>query len=716
MKTKQSLTSLNAFLIRRILLCLIPLVLLSSWLAFDSVRSLRVQQQREMEHLAKNLMDDVDLFLDVRIRALQMLAESPLLDDPVRWPLLHGQAHGFFKGFGSHLILLETGHSVSVRIHSRLPFAGTMPRPPEQAATAAIAAAASGKPVVSDRFIGALTEEPMIMIAVPAVRNGQTNFVLVTSIATRQFHHYLERFSLPDGWTIHLHDSNGKSIACNTPETLIPEPSTPRSGKFQVHSDQSGWSVFLGISQHAWRSPLVSTATPLIAGILLTTILGLLIGRHISRRLYRDVNSVIQSDIPAQDIIIDKFFIARNILDTVREQMRSHAEKFRQLFDQNPVALALTDDSGKLLSHNAQYLKLFGYSLAEVPTINDWWPLAYPDPAYRQQVMEQWAQAMAKTNQADGHIDIGEFCIQCQRGEEHLVFISVIHIDQGLLACFVDVTEQRRLENEVQKQQKAEVIRLKKTQNALLNQMQDANIAQRKTEEALVELKQRNAALEQFHYTISHDLRTPLVTIETFLGFLEQDLDTSDRSQIENDLQHIRTATRRMDALLNDLGKLLLTKESVSAVVINYNTLVEEICRLVAGPINTPGVELIIHPCQMSLNASQGQLIQIWQNLIENAIKYMGDQTRPVIEVGVEHTENVPVFYVRDNGIGIEKTDQSKIFGLFDQLDPTSPGSGLGLALVKRIVEFYDGRIWVESAGKGQGSCFYFTLSAALAK
>lgn len=228
-----------------------------------------------------------------------------------------------------------------------------------------------------------------------------------------------------------------------------------------------------------------------------------------------------------------------------------------------------------------------------------------------------------------------------------------------------------------------------------------------KAEKALLE---RNAALEQFHYTISHDLRTPLVTIEAFLGFLGKDLDTSNRSQIEKDLQHIRTATRRMDALLNDLGKLVLKKNSEPAEVISFNELAKEVCQLVAGPAKKSSVELIIHPCQISLHASQGHLIQIWQNLIENAIKYMGDQSQPAIEVGVEDAEHVPVFYVRDNGAGIEEIDQGKIFGLFDQLDPTSPGSGLGLTLVKRIVELYGGRIWVESKGRGTGSYFKFTL------
>lgn len=227
-------------------------------------------------------------------------------------------------------------------------------------------------------------------------------------------------------------------------------------------------------------------------------------------------------------------------------------------------------------------------------------------------------------------------------------------------------------------------------------------------------LLERNATLEQFHYTISHDLRTPLVTIETFLGFLEQDLASADTNLVSNDVEHIRTATRRMEALLNDLGKLLRAKNSEPAAVIAFNSLTEEICQLVAGPVNARGVQLITHPSRLSLCGNQSHMVQIWQNLVENAIKYMGDQTQPVIEIGVEEQPQEPIFYVRDNGIGIDRQYHQKIFGLFDQIEINSPGSGLGLALVKKIVDNHQGRIWVESAGKDQGSCFKFTLPDAL--
>jgi signal transduction histidine kinase len=116
------------------------------------------------------------------------------------------------------------------------------------------------------------------------------------------------------------------------------------------------------------------------------------------------------------------------------------------------------------------------------------------------------------------------------------------------------------------------------------------------------------------------------------------------------------------------------------------------------------------------LFGDRSRLIEIWQNLIDNAIKYMGDnQSAPCVEIGIDNAGGEPVFYVRDNGIGIEPCYQEKVFSLFEKLDSKSEGTGLGLALVKRIVELYKGRVWFESSGQNCGTCFRFTLPAALA-
>jgi signal transduction histidine kinase len=105
------------------------------------------------------------------------------------------------------------------------------------------------------------------------------------------------------------------------------------------------------------------------------------------------------------------------------------------------------------------------------------------------------------------------------------------------------------------------------------------------------------------------------------------------------------------------------------------------------------------------------RLLEVWQNLIDNAAKFMGDQPDPQIEIGrVGNAEDgSPIFFVRDNGIGIDPKFKDRIFGLFDKLDPRSEGTGIGLALIKRIIEFHGGRIWIESE-PGKGSTFYFTL------
>jgi signal transduction histidine kinase len=104
------------------------------------------------------------------------------------------------------------------------------------------------------------------------------------------------------------------------------------------------------------------------------------------------------------------------------------------------------------------------------------------------------------------------------------------------------------------------------------------------------------------------------------------------------------------------------------------------------------------------------RLQEVLENLIENAIKYMGDQTDPLIEIGFRNQKHERVMFVKDNGVGIEEKYHERIFGLFEKLNPTIEGTGIGLALVKRIIEIHEGTIWVESEGLGKGSTFCFTI------
>jgi signal transduction histidine kinase len=118
----------------------------------------------------------------------------------------------------------------------------------------------------------------------------------------------------------------------------------------------------------------------------------------------------------------------------------------------------------------------------------------------------------------------------------------------------------------------------------------------------------------------------------------------------------------------------------------------------------------------VTVNGDRVRLVEVFQNLVDNACKFMGDQAEPRIEIGVEAHAGETAFYVRDNGSGIDPRHQSKVFGLFEKLDPHAEGTGIGLAVVKRIVELHGGRIWLESRGLGQGAGFYFTLPGAVCK
>ena len=129
-----------------------------------------------------------------------------------------------------------------------------------------------------------------------------------------------------------------------------------------------------------------------------------------------------------------------------------------------------------------------------------------------------------------------------------------------------------------------------------------------------------------------------------------------------------------------------------------------------SGRIREHGVDLMICEELPVMLGDRARMLEVFQNLVENAVKFMGDQEHPTIEIGVRKDRGETVCYVKDNGVGVEPRYQEKIFGLFDRLDPAGEGSGAGLALVKRIVELHGGEIWVESAGSAAGATFCFSL------
>ena len=148
--------------------------------------------------------------------------------------------------------------------------------------------------------------------------------------------------------------------------------------------------------------------------------------------------------------------------------------------------------------------------------------------------------------------------------------------------------------------------------------------------------------------------------------------------------------------------------------MISFDYLVHEVIEIINGRLQEHGVEVIVNDGFQKVYGDRRRLLEVVQNLMDNAAKFMGDQPMPLIEIG-QHGESdngFVTFFVRDNGIGVAPEFHERIFGLFNRLNPKIEGTGIGLALVKRIIEFHGGRIWIQSEA-GNGATFYFTLPDA---
>jgi PAS domain S-box-containing protein len=225
------------------------------------------------------------------------------------------------------------------------------------------------------------------------------------------------------------------------------------------------------------------------------------------------------------------------------------------------------------------------------------------------------------------------------------------------------------------------------------------------------ELEARNAELERFVYTVSHDLRTPLISIKGFVGLIQKYIVAKDTEKINSDMVKINNAADTMGELLSGLLELSRIGRVINPPEFGLLTsLVKKASENVQDMIRERGVDLKIEGNMPTYCGDQLRLLEVFQNLIENAVKFMGDQPSPRIEISAALNGEMIVCKVKDNGIGIDPVYHDRIFNLFERLDPKIDGTGIGMALVKRIIEAHGGAITVESNGNQQGSSFIFTL------
>lgn len=232
--------------------------------------------------------------------------------------------------------------------------------------------------------------------------------------------------------------------------------------------------------------------------------------------------------------------------------------------------------------------------------------------------------------------------------------------------------------------------------------------AEHDRERLVAELQTKNEEIQRFTYKVSHDLRNPLVTIKGFLGYVKEDAEAE---HLQKDLAIIENAANVMNRRLDGLLRISQVGTGRDPLVeVSLVDVAREAADLVGGEIRAGHVEVWIDPTLPKVVAERDRMLEVYQNLIGNAVKFMDDTEDPFVELGWRQEAHGPVFFVRDNGRGIDPSQQKMIFDLFHRVDKNVEGTGIGLATVQRIVEVHQGRIWVESTGLGDGATFCWTL------
>jgi len=478
---------LSAVLVRLIWLCMAPLVLLAFWLAWDHFKAQHTSQVREAENLVRNYSAANDLFLDARLRSLNVLALSPLADNPQDWSMLYGEALGFQESFGTHVIFADEQRRML--FNTRQPFGATLPRLPlSKGRSAAPLVLETGKPQVGDIVFGPVANIPLVAIVVPVLREGRPTRLMISPLETSLFQKRIEHLALPEGWSITLQDGTGADIARRSPPGFDGARDVDADHRYVIRSELSAWSAVLEIPRSVHAAERRKAMLSLASVVLLAILMGLAGSVLASRRINREFLTLTSPDASLAPSNIEEIAAVRDRLEMAQAARLASEEHFQHLLVNAPLPLALVDNEGHILLLNARFQAMFGYGQADLPDANAWFERAYPDPDQREQARATWQRAAAGE-------DIGprRFRITCKDGSERDMLISTLPQSGGWLAVFVDITEQQRAEASLA----AALEEQKAGRLAALNLMDDAQAAKREAEASADELRKLSMAVEQ---------------------------------------------------------------------------------------------------------------------------------------------------------------------------------------------------------------------------
>jgi signal transduction histidine kinase len=396
--------------------------------------------------------------------------------------------------------------------------------------------------------------------------------------------------------------------------------------------------------------------------------------------------------------IIAKEFSRRK---KIEKELAISSERFFKIFDENPIAMTLSEiGTNKIVFVNSFFHKLFGYSRDEVigRTSDELELLSGEEQArvypillsylnekrslaeLRSLPAEEREDLLLRLKEAMGNSGL-EVLYTKKSGEtfDAVLFYDVIEIDakKYSITSYLDVSEQKK--------------------------------AEKKIKAYAVELERKNKEIEQFAYVSSHDLQEPLRSVTNFSSLLAGRLEAHPDKAVHDYMGYITGGVQRMSQLIFDLLEYSRLDNDVVKTKVDCNQLVNEVLAAMSASIKERGA--VVQVSALPVVEGYFHLRSLFQNLLSNALKFQQPGTQPLISISAVTKGKEHLFSIKDNGIGIEKEYHERIFIIFQRLHSRRefPGTGIGLAQCRKIVELHGGKIWFESE-PGEGSIFYFTL------
>lgn len=747
-----------------VIACVLPAWLYVGYLTVSSYDRGRQALEQTLQSAAQSQLRLFERELAAVTAALGALSVSPALDGK-DYAGFYLQAQAVLaQSRGLNIVLL--GADGSQIINTLRPYGDVLPTQPPPFFDRL---KETGKPVLSDLFVGPVTGRPLISLAIPVYRDGSFAYVLGMSLDTEHLSPIIHLDGFPDSWAVAVYDRNG-TIAARTwdPEKFVGQKAgpdflrafdSPRQGLIEAttlegvsivsaysRSNLYGWVVNIGVPKSVLTAALTRSLWLGLLGGTILLVSGLALARGMSRGITRPIEALIAPamalgqgetvEVPplhlreADDVgralttaaaLIRERTLERDLARINEQEIQQQHKTLRALND--IAALPGADPDWQLVESLRVGARHLGLPIGIISRVE----------GQRYCVLHHHAPPSAGL--VDGQVfDLGS--TYCTIALETKDVVAITHMGQSEHAghpCYgtfgletyigiplivrdhsfgtVNFSSPTPFEREFDAGD-LEFMRLlaRWIGTVLDRQISDAEIASAK-----VELERSNFELEHFAFVASHDLRQPLRMVTSYLSLIERRMKGSLDGEIREFFHFAVDGARRMDQMIIDLleysriGRTDPHKELVeldSAVAQALDHLGAAIDEAEAEIIHSPGFPVVL--------GNRSEMVRLFQNLIANAVKFRAPDRHPRIDIGFKDGGEEWIIAIADNGIGIAAADFDRLFAVFQRLVPREEydGTGIGLAACRKICEHHGGRIWVEST-PDQGTTFFVALPKA---